>query len=184
VNGQRWQASWSLGPGVVCPGASASPPSLPPVPLLEHPRSPSSGAQLQLSSFLIDLRISAYFLDCGQLFSHLNRAARCFADPSCDTSIMAQYFFDLLYNFTDCMCCFPSSPQLKINSRSFKLLRLLGEVCGLSFAIFVGFRLTMGPHLDREAFPTYTSSKTSPHQSYSPSRRSDAHSARNPCRRR
>ena len=41
---------------------------------------------------------------------------------------MAQYFFDLLYNFTDCMCCFPSSPQLKINNRSFKLLRLLGEV--------------------------------------------------------
>lgn len=44
---------------------------------------------------------------------------------------MAQYFFDLLYNFTDCMCCFPSSPQLKINNRSFKLLRLLGEVRGL-----------------------------------------------------
>lgn len=42
--------------------------------------------------------------------------------------IMAQYFFDLLYNFTDCMCCFPSTPQLKINNRSFKLLRLLGEV--------------------------------------------------------
>lgn len=41
---------------------------------------------------------------------------------------MAQYFFDLLYNFTDCMCCFPSVPQLKINNRSFKLLRLLGEV--------------------------------------------------------
>lgn len=41
---------------------------------------------------------------------------------------MAQYFFDLLYNFTDCMCCFPSTPQLKINNRSFKLLRLLGEV--------------------------------------------------------
>ncbi|OKL56800.1 hypothetical protein UA08_07769 [Talaromyces atroroseus] len=40
---------------------------------------------------------------------------------------MAQYFFDLLYNFTDCLCCFPSSPQLKINNRSFKLLRLLGE---------------------------------------------------------
>ena len=42
--------------------------------------------------------------------------------------VMAQYFFDLLYNFTDCMCCFPSTPQLKINNRSFKLLRLLGEV--------------------------------------------------------
>lgn len=44
---------------------------------------------------------------------------------------MAQYFFDLLYNFTDCMCCFPSAPQLKINDRSFKLLRLLGEVRSL-----------------------------------------------------
>ena len=45
---------------------------------------------------------------------------------------MAQYFFDLLYNFTDCMCCFPSTPQLKINNRSFKLLRLLGEVSSAS----------------------------------------------------
>jgi serine/threonine kinase 16 len=44
------------------------------------------------------------------------------------TTIMAQYLFDLLYTLTDCMCCFPSSPQLKINNRSFKLLRLLGEV--------------------------------------------------------
>lgn len=48
--------------------------------------------------------------------------------PTIALYIMAQYFFDLLYNFTDCMCCFPSSPQLKINNRSFKLLRLLGEV--------------------------------------------------------
>jgi serine/threonine kinase 16 len=29
------------------------------------------------------------------------------------------------------MVCFPSSPQLKINSRSFKILRLLGEVSTL-----------------------------------------------------
>ncbi|KAL6239350.1 hypothetical protein BDW75DRAFT_250861 [Aspergillus navahoensis] len=49
---------------------------------------------------------------------------------------MAQYFFDLLYNFTDCMCCFPSSPQLKINNRSFKLLRLLGEG-GFSYVYLV-----------------------------------------------
>ncbi|XHG02686.1 hypothetical protein AWENTII_006029 [Aspergillus wentii] len=49
---------------------------------------------------------------------------------------MAQYFFDLLYNFTDCMCCFPSAPQLKINSRSFKLLRLLGEG-GFSYVYLV-----------------------------------------------
>ncbi|KAL3465341.1 MFS general substrate transporter [Aspergillus heterothallicus] len=49
---------------------------------------------------------------------------------------MAQYFFDLLYNFTDCMCCFPSSPQLKINNRSFKMLRLLGEG-GFSYVYLV-----------------------------------------------
>ncbi|KAM5442935.1 Serine/threonine-protein kinase env7 [Microsporum ferrugineum] len=49
---------------------------------------------------------------------------------------MAQYFFDLLYTFTDCLCCFPSSPQLKINNRSFKLLRLLGEG-GFSYVYLV-----------------------------------------------
>ncbi|KAH8433689.1 putative serine/threonine protein kinase ENV7 [Aspergillus melleus] len=49
---------------------------------------------------------------------------------------MAQYFFDLLYNITDCMCCFPSTPQLKINNRSFKLLRLLGEG-GFSYVYLV-----------------------------------------------
>ncbi|KAJ9271587.1 hypothetical protein DTO212C5_2379 [Paecilomyces variotii] len=49
---------------------------------------------------------------------------------------MAQYFFDLLYTFTDCMCCFPNSPQLKINNRSFKLLRLLGEG-GFSYVYLV-----------------------------------------------
>ncbi|KAL4902562.1 hypothetical protein BDW74DRAFT_169459 [Aspergillus multicolor] len=49
---------------------------------------------------------------------------------------MAQYFFDLLYNFTDCLCCFPNSPQLKINNRSFKLLRLLGEG-GFSYVYLV-----------------------------------------------
>ncbi|KMP09730.1 serine/threonine kinase 16 [Coccidioides immitis RMSCC 3703] len=49
---------------------------------------------------------------------------------------MAQYFYDLLYTFTDCMSCFPSSPQLKINNRSFKLLRLLGEG-GFSYVYLV-----------------------------------------------
>ncbi|QKX54086.1 uncharacterized protein TRUGW13939_01169 [Talaromyces rugulosus] len=49
---------------------------------------------------------------------------------------MAQYLFDLLYTLTDCMCCFPSSPQLKINNRSFKLLRLLGEG-GFSYVYLV-----------------------------------------------
>ena len=41
---------------------------------------------------------------------------------------MAQYFLDLVYTLTNCMSCFPGSPQLKINNRSFKILRLLGEV--------------------------------------------------------
>ncbi|KAJ5899855.1 hypothetical protein N7495_004599 [Penicillium taxi] len=54
---------------------------------------------------------------------------------------MAQYFFDLLYNFTDCLCCFPSSPQLKINNRSFKLLRLLGEG-GFSYVYLVQDKAT------------------------------------------
>ncbi|CAG8007207.1 unnamed protein product [Penicillium olsonii] len=54
---------------------------------------------------------------------------------------MAQYFFDLLYNFTDCMCCFPSSPQLKINNRSFKLMRLLGEG-GFSYVYLVQDKAT------------------------------------------
>ncbi|GLI80510.1 serine/threonine-protein kinase env7 [Penicillium ochrochloron] len=54
---------------------------------------------------------------------------------------MAQYFFDLLYNFTDCMCCFPSTPQLKINNRSFKLLRLLGEG-GFSYVYLVQDKTT------------------------------------------
>ncbi|KAL1963835.1 hypothetical protein VTN77DRAFT_7766 [Rasamsonia byssochlamydoides] len=54
---------------------------------------------------------------------------------------MAQYFFDLLYTFTDCMCCFPNSPQLKINNRSFKLLRLLGEG-GFSYVYLVQDKAT------------------------------------------
>lgn len=41
---------------------------------------------------------------------------------------LGTYFLDVVYSFTNCMVCFPSSPQLKINSRSFKILRLLGEV--------------------------------------------------------
>lgn len=35
---------------------------------------------------------------------------------------------DLLASLTNCLCCFPGSPQLRINNRRFKLLRLLGEV--------------------------------------------------------
>ncbi|MCJ1299154.1 hypothetical protein MMC08_001945 [Hypocenomyce scalaris] len=49
---------------------------------------------------------------------------------------MAQYIMDLLYSITNCMFCFPGSPQLKINSRSFKILRLLGEG-GFSYVYLV-----------------------------------------------
>lgn len=41
---------------------------------------------------------------------------------------MAQLFADLFYSFGNCLNCFPGSPTLKINSRSFKIQRLLGEV--------------------------------------------------------
>lgn len=41
---------------------------------------------------------------------------------------MAQVLLDLVTSFGNCLNCFPGSPTLKINSRSFKILRLLGEV--------------------------------------------------------
>lgn len=41
---------------------------------------------------------------------------------------MAQVLQDLIYSFGNCLSCFPGSPTLKINSRNFKILRLLGEV--------------------------------------------------------
>ncbi|KAI9698223.1 MAG: hypothetical protein M1836_004225 [Candelina mexicana] len=49
---------------------------------------------------------------------------------------MAQFFLDMIYSLTNCMCCFPGSPQLRINSRSFKILRLLGEG-GFSYVYLV-----------------------------------------------
>ncbi|KXX75903.1 Serine/threonine-protein kinase ppk13 [Madurella mycetomatis] len=49
---------------------------------------------------------------------------------------MAQVFFDLLSSFGSCLNCFPGSPTLKINSRSFKILRLLGEG-GFSYVYLV-----------------------------------------------
>ncbi|KAH0563342.1 hypothetical protein GP486_002093 [Trichoglossum hirsutum] len=49
---------------------------------------------------------------------------------------MAQYFLDLVYSLTNCMCCFPGSPQLKINNKSFRILRLLGEG-GFSYVYLV-----------------------------------------------
>lgn len=42
---------------------------------------------------------------------------------------MAQVLLDLVTSFGNCLNCFPGSPTLKINSRNFKILRLLGEVC-------------------------------------------------------
>lgn len=42
----------------------------------------------------------------------------------------SSYLQDFLYNFTECFgSCLPSSSQLKIKNRSFKIQRLLGEVC-------------------------------------------------------
>ncbi|KZF26007.1 kinase-like protein [Xylona heveae TC161] len=49
---------------------------------------------------------------------------------------MAQFFLDLAYSLTNCICCFPGSPQLKINNRSFRMLRLLGEG-GFSYVYLV-----------------------------------------------
>ncbi|KAL8706711.1 MAG: hypothetical protein Q9201_000236 [Fulgogasparrea decipioides] len=49
---------------------------------------------------------------------------------------MAQYFMDLLASLANCLWCFPGSPQLKINNRRFKLLRLLGEG-GFSYVYLV-----------------------------------------------
>lgn len=43
-------------------------------------------------------------------------------------SLVSSYLSDLAYWVTNCFCCFPGSPSLKINGRSFKILRLLGEV--------------------------------------------------------
>ncbi|KAB5580676.1 kinase-like domain-containing protein [Coniochaeta sp. 2T2.1] len=49
---------------------------------------------------------------------------------------MAQVFLDLLTSVGNCLNCFPGSPTLKINSRNFKILRLLGEG-GFSYVYLV-----------------------------------------------
>lgn len=49
---------------------------------------------------------------------------------------MAQLLQDLIYSFGNCISCFPGSPSLKINNRSFKILRLLGEG-GFSYVYLV-----------------------------------------------
>ncbi|KAI9679956.1 MAG: hypothetical protein M1817_004971 [Caeruleum heppii] len=52
-----------------------------------------------------------------------------------DAAIM-QSARDLVYSLTNCMCCFPMSPQLRIKNRSFKISRLLGEG-GFSYVYLV-----------------------------------------------
>ncbi|KAK3337155.1 kinase-like domain-containing protein [Cercophora scortea] len=49
---------------------------------------------------------------------------------------MAQAFLDMLYSLGSCLNCIPGSPTLKINNRSFKILRLLGEG-GFSYVYLV-----------------------------------------------
>lgn len=49
---------------------------------------------------------------------------------------MAQVFMDLFTSLGNCLNCFPGSPTLKINNRSFKILRLLGEG-GFSYVYLV-----------------------------------------------
>lgn len=49
---------------------------------------------------------------------------------------MATTIMDLISNFTNCLFCFPSSPNLKINNRTLRLLRLLGEG-GFSYVYLV-----------------------------------------------
>ncbi|EKG22262.1 hypothetical protein MPH_00441 [Macrophomina phaseolina MS6] len=51
-------------------------------------------------------------------------------------SSLSSYVLDLVYSLTNCMSCFPGTPQLKINGRSFKILRLLGEG-GFSYVYLV-----------------------------------------------
>ncbi|VUC28399.1 unnamed protein product [Clonostachys rosea] len=49
---------------------------------------------------------------------------------------MAQIVLDLVYSLGNCLNCFPGSPTLKINGRSFKILQLLGEG-GFSYVYLV-----------------------------------------------
>lgn len=57
---------------------------------------------------------------------------------------MAQVFLDLITSFGNCLNCFPGSPSLKINSRNFKILRLLGEVGHLSTSLRSHYHLGIG----------------------------------------
>ena len=49
---------------------------------------------------------------------------------------LSSYLLDTLWSFTQCLSCFPSSPLLSINGKSYKILRLLGEG-GFSYVYLV-----------------------------------------------
>jgi hypothetical protein len=65
---------------------------------------------------------SCFYSDCATLIELL------FDPLPLPSPAMAQYLLDIFYSLSNCLCCFPGSPQLRINSRSFRMLRLLGEV--------------------------------------------------------
>ncbi|THW31219.1 kinase-like protein [Aureobasidium pullulans] len=52
------------------------------------------------------------------------------------SATMTSYVVDTLWQLTNCFNCFPSNPALKINGRSYKILRLLGEG-GFSYVYLV-----------------------------------------------
>ncbi|THW46066.1 kinase-like protein [Aureobasidium pullulans] len=52
------------------------------------------------------------------------------------SATMTSYVVDTLWQLTNCFNCFPSTPALKINGRSYKILRLLGEG-GFSYVYLV-----------------------------------------------
>jgi len=108
---------------------------------------PSQGASLQtqergnqrlaknfIATLLVKLSSMIWFSVAVKLYSdYSSRAfgagASALRTTHCPRAVaMAQYFLDFVYTLTNCMSCFPGSPQLKINNRSFKILRLLGEV--------------------------------------------------------
>lgn len=57
------------------------------------------------------------------------------SQPSALTHL-SSYLLDALWSLTNCFSCFPSTPTLRINSRPFKILRLLGEG-GFSYVYLV-----------------------------------------------
>lgn len=60
--------------------------------------------------------------DCGRRASSMQQ------QQHTHLGAMSQMIMDLLSSLTNCFFCFPGSPQLKINNRSFKMQHLLGEV--------------------------------------------------------